>query len=359
MNISSRVGKLNQIIEKVEAEAFFITNPVNARYMSGFMGGEATLLIGGGKRLLITDFRYLEQARAETQGLYEIIKLDMPLYKLLKNTLSTCNISRLAVEESHITHKDYLELSAVLGSDISLFDQKEQVEFLRQVKDEDELRCIKKAAEIGDEALKNIFQTIKPGMSENEVRNQLEYRMKQLGAEDVSFETIVASGVRSAMPHGKASAKIIEDGDIVTIDFGCVYNGYCSDMTRTFFMGSASDELLKIYNIVNEAQARAISAARAGMTGVQLDSVARNYIRDNGYGDYFGHGLGHGVGLMIHEEPNANTRNDRPLPAGAVITIEPGIYIEGVGGVRIEDMVLITQTGCELLTTTSREVLIL
>ena len=349
-----RIEIIKTIASLTEGRAFYTTNPINVRYLSGFTG-EGSLLISREITILITDFRYIEQAAKETNGLYKIVKQTLPGYECLKLLVKEYKIKELAIEEEHITYKDYKELRNTIGEETKITGQEGQTEKLRQVKDESEIFLIKKAAKIGRDAFDYIVQNIKPGMSEVYISNELEYKFKQLGAEGKSFETIVASGKRSAMPHGTASEKIINEGDILTLDFGCIYKGYCSDMTRTFFVGTPrkcdeTEKLIKIYNIVAEAQQAAIQAVRPGISGQKLDLVAREYIKSKGYGEYFGHGLGHGVGLMIHEEPNANLRNEKPLVPGNVITIEPGIYIEGLGGVRIEDMVCITNTGCEILT---------
>jgi len=351
-------NRIDMLREFMNAEtAFLILNPVNVRYMSGFTGGEAELLISQDRAVLFTDFRYIEQAHNETKG-YEIVKVTSDFYELIKNILLTGALKSLALEEDYINHKEYKYIEKSLAGFV-LTDQNQEIERMRQVKDTNELLIMKKAAQIGDEAFAALLKYIKVGMSENHAKNYLEHTMKELGASGASFETIIASGRRSAMPHGTASEKIIEDGDIVTVDFGCVYQGYCSDMTRTFFIGDCEKrvetaELREIYEIVNSARAAAVGAARAGITGRALDAVARDYIRAHGYGDYFGHGLGHGVGLNIHEMPNANMRNEKPLPVGAVITIEPGIYVEGLGGVRIEDTVIIEKNGCEIITCTDR-----
>ena len=347
-----RINKLKNIIRQSQADVFFITDPVNVRYMSGFTGGEAQLLISRTESVLITDFRYLEQAAHETKGLYEIRKREagVSVYNLVKDILAKMNARSVAVEEGHISHKDYKDLKNTIG-DIHLTAQNCDVENLRQIKYIDELSLIRKAAAIGKEAFEYIKGIIEPGMTENFVKNELEYKVKQLGASDMSFETIVASGKRSAMPHGTASGKIIEDGDIITIDFGCVYNGYCSDMTRTFFVGKKQPdtELLKIYDIVDSAYKIAVSKACAGISAKDLDAEARDYIKEKGYGEYFGHALGHGVGLAVHESPSINMKNNKSLSVGEVITIEPGIYIEGLGGVRIEDMAIIKENGCEII----------
>ncbi len=218
---------------------------------------------------------------------------------------------------------------------------------------------MKKACEITDQAFSHILTFIKPGVTEIEVANELERYLKTLGASAMSFDTIVASGLRSAMPHGVASDKVIEEGDVVTLDFGCYYQGYSSDMTRTIAVGSIDPKLEEIYHVVLDAHNLVNQKAKAGMTGAELDAIARDYISEKGYGQYFGHSLGHGVGLDIHEAPGVNAKNDQPVEVGMVITNEPGIYIEGLGGVRIEDDLVVHPDHVELLNRSPKELIIL
>ncbi|EAG2965084.1 peptidase M24 family protein, partial [Listeria monocytogenes] len=233
------------------------------------------------------------------------------------------------------------------------------IEALREVKDEEEIALIQQACHIADQGFEHILKMIRPGMTEIEVANQLDFFMRSLGATSVSFETIVASGLRSAMPHGVASEKVIEQGDLITLDFGCYYQSYVSDMTRTFAVGDPGDKLKEIYQIVLEAQEKVLAAAKPGMTGIELDAIARDHIASFGYGDAFGHSTGHGIGLEIHEGPNVSFRADKAFVVGNVITDEPGIYLPGIGGVRIEDDLLITETGNKVLTHSPKELIIL
>lgn len=363
--IQKRVNGLRAWMQEKNIEGAYINNPVDVRYLSGFTGGEAELFVSADKAVLITDSRYTIQAGLETKGVYEVVTVGggwKIIYDKVKELTVVAGVKTLAVEESYLSHKEY-KFAAEALEGVALTDLDGAVAKLREIKDAGELAIMEKAAAIGDAAFAHVLQIIKPGMTENEVKNELEHKMKQLGASATSFETIVASGVRSAMPHGTASEKIIEDGDIVTMDFGCIYEGYCSDMTRTFFVGDPSGrpetaQLKEIYEIVNTARQRAADAARAGMTGAEVDAVARDYIKEKGYGDAFGHGTGHSVGLEIHESPNVSPRNGEPLPEGVVVTIEPGIYIEGLGGVRIEDSVYLTREGCRYLTNSPRELLV-
>jgi len=227
------------------------------------------------------------------------------------------------------------------------------------IKDNDELNKIKKAVEIAEKAFVDVLPFIKPGVIEYEIALELEYKMKKLGAKGASFDIIVASGPRSALPHGVADIREFQYGDAVVMDFGAVYNGYCSDMTRTFFIGTPAKELKEIYDIVLKAQMEAVIKASTKITGKDLDGISRNIISDAGYDKYFGHGLGHGVGVEIHEMPVISPKGKEQLKAGMVFTVEPGIYVEGLGGVRIEDMVCLAESGAEILTKSSKELIIL
>lgn len=363
--IQKRVEALRSVMQEKNWDACYVNHPINVRYLSDFTGGEAELVITANNAVLITDSRYTIQAQEETKGVFEVVTVGggwKNIYDKVKALTEECGVKTLAIEESFVSHKEYKFVVGTLEG-IALADLDGAIAKLREIKDAGELAVMEKAAAIGDAAFSHVLQIIKPGMTENEVKNELEHKMEQLGASATSFETIVASGVRSAMPHGTASEKIIEDGDIVTMDFGCIYEGYCSDMTRTFFVGDPAGrpetkQLTEIYHIVNTARQMAVDAARAGMTGAAVDAIARDYIKEKGYGQYFGHGTGHSVGLEIHESPNVSPRNDQPLPEGVVVTVEPGIYIEGLGGVRVEDSVYLTKDGCRYLTNSPRELLI-
>jgi Xaa-Pro aminopeptidase len=233
------------------------------------------------------------------------------------------------------------------------------VEKLRLLKSVEEIEKIRRAAEISDAAFDFIQQVIRPGVTELEISNELEHFMKRKGASRGAFSFIVASGHRGALPHGVASEKIIEKGDMVTLDFGAVYEGYCSDITRTLAVGEVNPKLIEIYNIVRNALQLTLKHLKVGMTGKEVDAIARDYIAEKGYGDYFGHGLGHGIGLNIHEDPFFSKNSEELLQTGMVVTIEPGIYIPELGGIRIEDDVLMKEDGIEILTHSPKELIIL
>ena len=233
------------------------------------------------------------------------------------------------------------------------------IEKIREVKDASEIKIIRQAIEIADQAFEHILTFIKPGITEIQVANELDFYMRSLGASGVSFDTIVASGVRSSMPHGVASQKVIESGDLITLDFGCYYEGYVSDMTRTIALGTIDPKLKEIYEIVLRANEIVNENTKAGITGKQMDALARDYITQKGYGDDFGHSTGHGIGLDIHEGPSISFRNEEPLVVNNIVTNEPGIYLAGLGGVRIEDDLLIQEGGVEILNHSPKELIIL
>ncbi|WP_430612010.1 M24 family metallopeptidase [Enterococcus sp. DIV0876] len=352
-----RVEKLRETMRKGSIDGFLITSPYNLRYLTNFTGTTGLAVITLTKAFFVTDFRYTEQAAAQAVG-YEIVKNSGPIFDEVATICKNEDINVLAFEESHVSFAEYSVLEDLI-EEASLAPISGMIENLREVKDESEIALIQQACHIADQGFEHILKMIRPGMTEIEVANQLDFFMRSLGATSVSFDTIVASGLRSAMPHGVASKKVIEQGDLITLDFGCYYQGYVSDMTRTFAVGDPGDQLKDIYKIVLEAQEKVLAAAKPGMTGIELDAVARDHIASYGYGEAFGHSTGHGIGLEIHEGPNVSFRADKPFVVGNVITDEPGIYLPGIGGVRIEDDLLITETGNKVLTHAPKELIIL
>lgn len=353
------INRVNNLREQMKSEgisSFLITSPYNLRYLTGFTGTTGLALIGLEEAFFITDFRYTEQAAKQCVG-FEIVKNVGPILEVVADLVESKNIENLGFEESFVSFKQYVELEGLL--EVDLIPVSGMVEELREIKDEEEIAIVEKACEIADKAFSHILTYIKPGMTEIQVANELDFYMRSLGASSVSFETIVASGLRSAMPHGVASEKVIEQGDMITIDFGCYYNGYVSDMTRTISLGEPSDKLREIYNVVKEAQQKVLDVAKPGMTGVELDAVARDYIASKGYGEAFGHSTGHGIGLEIHEGPNVSKLAEKAFVPGNIITNEPGIYLPGMGGVRIEDDMLVTENGIKRLTHSEKELIIL
>jgi len=342
-----RVEKLREAMRKDSIDGF----------LTNFTGTTGLAVITLDKAFFVTDFRYTEQAAAQAQG-FEIVKNSGPIFEEVATICQKEEINVLAFEESFVSFAEYSVLEDLI-EESSLAPVSGMIEALREVKDEEEIALIQQACHIADQGFEHILKMVRPGMTEIEVANQLDFFMRSLGATSVSFETIVASGLRSAMPHGVASEKVIEQGDLITLDFGCYYQGYVSDMTRTFAVGDPGDKLKEIYQIVLEAQEKVLAAAKPGMTGIELDAIARDHIASFGYGDAFGHSTGHGIGLEIHEGPNVSFRADKAFVVGNVITDEPGIYLPGIGGVRIEDDLLITETGNKVLTHSPKELIIL
>ncbi|MBP2016670.1 Xaa-Pro aminopeptidase [Symbiobacterium terraclitae] len=355
---SDRLGRLRAAMAERGIDGLLVAKPENRAYLSGFTGSAGVLLITADRAVLVTDFRYTEQAAAQAPA-FEVVKPESTNQALLARLVDETGIRRIGYEGDHLTvddHQSYRQ--AVSGCEwVSVTGL---VEALRMIKDEIEIALMRRAAAIADEAFAQILPLIKPGVTERDLGLELEYRMRKLGAEGVAFETIVASGVRSSLPHGHPTDKVIASGDLVTFDFGALYQGYCSDMTRTVMVGEPTDKQREIYGIVLEAQKRGVAACRPGITGKELDDVCRSYIAERGYGEHFGHGTGHGVGRFIHEGPRVSQRGgDVVLKPGMVITVEPGIYLPGWGGVRIEDMLLVTESGAEPFTHTPKELLIL
>lgn len=351
-----RVEKLRKKMQEENLDSFLITSPYNLRYLTNFTGTTGLAVITLEKAFFITDFRYTEQAAAQAQG-FEIIKNVGPIFEEVADLVQKEGLRELGFEETTVSFLEYSVLEEII--DAQLIPISGMIEELREIKDEEEIAIIEKACSIADLAYDHILKMIQPGMTEIEVANQLDFYMRSLGASGVSFETIVASGLRSAMPHGVASKKIIEQGDLITIDFGCYYEGYVSDMARTFAIGDPGEQLKEIYQIVLEAQLAVLEVAKPGVTGKQLDAVARDYITKHGYGEAFGHSTGHGIGLEIHEGPNVSVRAEKQFVPGNIITDEPGIYLPSIGGVRIEDDLLITSDGNRVLTHSPKELIIL
>lgn len=335
------------------ADGVLVTKPENMQYFSGFTGGEGALVITEDEAILITDFRYTEQAEQETVG-FMILRQERALTVEAAEVLARC-AKKILIEQNHMQLETYLALTNAL-TDAAWVPT--ELDSLRIIKDEKEVELIRKAVHISDQAFSEVLSVIKVGMTEMEVAAELEYRMRRMGSERPAFPTIVASGVRGSLPHGTAANKVIEEGDFVTMDFGAVYQGYHSDITRTVCVGKASQKQKELYHIVLDAQLSGVAAVCAGKKNNAVDMAARYVITQNGYGKEFGHGLGHGVGLEIHEWPRLSPKAEpMTLASGMIVTVEPGIYLPEWGGIRIEDTVLVTSNGCDILTQSTKKLL--
>ena len=348
-----RIKRLKELLELSVNNGILIFKPVNRKYYASFTGTSGFIYSDCGNDYFLADSRYVEQARDQCKG-FEVIETsnDHTVFDFLAERRP----NRLFVEESHVTMAFQAKLEKSLKNAV-LVGLDDIIASQRIVKDNIEIEKIANAANIADMAFSHIIEFIRPGLSENEIALELEFFMRRHGASGLSFETIVASGKRSSMPHGTATDKIVKKGEFITMDFGCVYEGYCSDMTRTVHLGAAGKEEKAVYNIVLDAQKKALEAIREGVSSRSVDKIARDIIIENGYGDFFGHGLGHGVGLEIHEEPRLSPSGDVILSSGMVVTDEPGIYLPGKFGVRIEDLLVVREDGFDILSNSPKELI--
>ncbi len=351
-----RLTRLRSMLQQEGIDGLLLTNSYNRTYMTGFTGTAGGVLLSAERALFITDFRYVEQAQKQAVG-YEIVQHTGPITEEVAKRAKELGITKLGFEQDTLTYSEYRMYGD--KAEAELVPVSGLVEKLRLIKTDAEIKILKEAAQIADAAFTHILSFIRPGVSELAVSNELEFFMRRQGAVSSSFDIIVASGHRSALPHGVASEKLIETGEFVTLDFGAYYKGYCSDITRTIAVGEPSQDLKDIYDVVLEAQLRGLGGIRAGITGKEADALTRDYITEKGYGQYFGHSTGHGIGLEIHEGPGLSFRSDAVLEPGMAVTVEPGIYIAGLGGVRIEDDVIVTKEGNEILTHSPKELIIL
>lgn len=349
----TRVERLRAQLQNYEAA--YITSRANIFYYSGFTSEDAALLISKNQALLLTDSRYFVQAKMQSP--------DFLLYDISKGLSGAIQampgVFEILYEEHYLTVERQMQLAKAAGKNCRVVPRQERLSALRKCKEPEEIEKIQAAEALGDAAFSDILNKIRPGMSEREIALEIEFFMRKNGASGLSFETIAASGVRSAMPHGTASEKIIERGDLLTLDFGCVLDGYCSDMTRTVAIGTADSKAKELYEVVLTAQEAALSKIAPGVSCAEIDRTARDVIREAGYGDYFGHALGHSVGIEIHESPVFSPKSKDILEEGHVITVEPGIYLEGFGGVRIEDVVAICGKKARNLTKSPKNFIII
>lgn len=354
----TNIKKIQQAMAAKGLSALLLSDELDRLYASGFHTSDGAVLILRDSAFFITDSRYIEAANQYVKDAAVLQSTNSSKQNdILKKLLSDNSVSELGAQDESLSYSEYLRTEEALG--VKLIPAQGICAGLRELKERWEVDNMVAAQRIAEKALDYVLGIIKPGLTEKELAAELEYQMALNGAEGLAFETICVSGANSSLPHGVPSDKKIQNGDFVTMDFGCKVNGYCSDMTRTVAVGSASEEMRRVYDVVLQAQLAGIAAAKAGVIGRDMDKAARDVIEQAGYGENFGHGLGHSVGLYIHESPNANMRETRPLPAGVVVTSEPGIYLPGKFGVRIEDMVYITAEGCEVLTKAPKNLIIL
>jgi len=349
--MNNRLDKLRRGLKERAIEAIMISQPQNRHYISGFDGTAGFLLITSQKKVLATDFRYVEQAKHQA-GDFEVLQTGGKLEEWLPGLTGSLGIERLGFEADDISFSVYQRLRNVLAASsigIEFIPTEGFVESLRMIKEPSEIELIRKAAAISDAAMDYIHNSLQAGMAELEVAWELEQFLRRNGSQGIPFDIIVASGPNSALPHAKPSESIIKDGQPVVIDIGASMQGYASDISRTFCTGEADDFFSKLYSIVLKAQQAAIEGITDGMNAVQADNLARQVIRQAGYGEQFGHSLGHGVGLAVHEKPYVSPSSTDELKNGMVFTIEPGIYIPKWGGIRIEDTVMLKNGKIELL----------
>jgi Xaa-Pro aminopeptidase len=354
--MNSRLEALRRSLPDVGVDTILVTQPENCRYLSSFTGSAGYLFISARAARLATDSRYFEQVQRQAPD-FELVRIEQRFTDLLPDLLADLGTGRLGFEAGHVTvdqHDTWRAAAAVEWVPI-----KGTVEKLRAVKAGEEIDAIRRSAALTDAAFAHLVEVIEPGMTERQAAWEMEAFMRERGASKVAFDLIVAAGPNGAMAHHRPGDRVITEGDPIVIDIGCVVEGYCSDMTRTVCLGKPKPKYLDVWQIVLDAQETAVAAIRAGVTGVEADAAARDVIVEAGYGDYFGHGLGHGVGLAVHEAPRASRLSDDTLEAGMTVTVEPGIYLPGEFGVRLEDLVVVRDDGVEVLSRTPKKPVLL
>jgi Xaa-Pro aminopeptidase len=353
---SSVASRADQVIDRLaerELDSLLVTNLFNVRWVAGFTGTNGVALVGRDVRAFITDFRYVEQAQAQVPDTFERVQGKQDL---MGNVVERMR-GRVGYDDSHLTVRQLRRLEGLVPDEVELVAAGGLIEELRSVKDAGEVEAIRAATQLADEVYLELAERGLAGRTEHDVSVDVELGMRRRGASGPSFPSIIAGGAHGALPHAEPRDVVIESDTLVVVDMGCILDGYCSDCTRTFATGEGlSDEMRSVYDLVLQAQLASLDAVRAGASGKAVDSVARDLIRDAGRGDQFGHGLGHGVGLEIHEDPRlSQSANETPLKVGQVVTVEPGVYVPGGFGVRIEDLVVVTDDRPEILTGVSKE----
>lgn len=344
-----RLAKLFKLFPQHKIDSLLVSSWPNVSYLSGFKGTESWALVSPKGKFFITDSRYSEQALAEAKSFKLILRDRKPVTEIVRELVESQKLKAVGFEAPHVTYLFHQALLKRVGAK-KLIPVRGIVEALRIQKDAEEIKLIRKSAEIAVKGFHHIRKTVRAGETERQVQGRLEYFTKTLGSEKPAFDIIIAAGARASMPHCQSNETKVRNNDVLLVDMGCVYEGYYSDLTRPIFLGKMSALHKKIHDIVWEAQRAGIRKAAPGVRVSEVDAACRNYIRDKGYGDYFGHSTGHGVGLEVHEDPGVSSRGEEILKPGMVITVEPGIYLPGKFGVRIEDMVLITDKGNDVLT---------
>jgi len=356
--VDHRLRRANLIdrLPGIEVDAFLVTGLANVRYLTGFTGSNGQALVAAGESVFFTDGRYTERSRHEVPDL-DRVTYSASFWETLATGAARLGVRRLGFESHHLTVRSHERLGSALGEAVELVGCDEEVERLRWVKDEEELELLRTAQAATDQAFDDVLDLLAIGVTEQQVARHLETILRRDGGDGLSFDPIVAFGENAAEPHHEPSHRMLEEGDVVTMDFGALSSGYHADMTRTVAFGEPAPELKKIHDAVRQAQQAGIDAVRQGVTGAEVDASARAVIDGAGYGDAFTHGLGHGVGLEIHEGPRLSSHYADALPARSVVTVEPGIYVPGLGGVRIEDMVEVTDDGGRVVGTSTRDLI--
>lgn len=345
----TRIEQVKKALDERAIDGLLVTDEKNVSYLSGFKGAESYLIVSLKANYFVTDFRYKEEAEGALKGFRIIVAKEKKVAASISEALQKSGIRRLGFESRHLSYDNYLELKETLNK-VELVPCRGIVEKLREVKDAKEIRLIRKSCDIAVHAFEHVRDHLEAGTSEIEIANRIDHIMRQHGARKQAYDTIVAIGPNASKPHAVPSDKRLRLNEPVLIDAGCEFEGYKSDLTRLFFLGRISKKLKDLYNIVLEAQRRAISGIKPGVRACDVDHLARSYIEKKGYGRYFGHALGHGIGLEVHEAPRMSGANRAVLEKGMVFSVEPAIYIPHRFGIRIEDIVLVKEGGCEVLT---------
>jgi Xaa-Pro aminopeptidase len=367
MDYGARQKKLRGLLNQNRLDALLVTHLPNVRYLCGFTGSSGVLILTQDRSIFFSDGRYIEQAKAEVQDSRVVIGRKAALVSATEWLLAHGTNLRssgkrglsVGIEGEHLTVSTRSKLAKTLGSSFRLKEAPPLIERARMVKDAAEIKLLRAAAKMGSKLFQVVLNSVRPGVTENEIAAELEFAARMAGAEQMSFPTIIASGKRSSLPHGVASRAKIPANGFVVCDFGVILAGYCSDMTRTVHVGKPTAEARRVYENVSQAQQAAVEAVKPGKSVAEVDEAARKLLKEEGLGKYFTHSTGHGVGLEIHESPRIAAGQADLLKPGMVITVEPGVYIPAKFGVRVEDMVLVTKTGCEVLTPTSKELITL